>query len=152
MRFSLRKWLLSRVVKSALAFERESIELYRGMRERLKDSPLHKELEHLLNEEETHWKILADAAEGRLDPEELERILNEHLYSELPSLAPLAPDALGTWGSELSKALEREKETFIFYSNLQRMSKIPVVRKAFGVLAAMEKEHVDILSRLLGRH
>ena len=30
------------------------------------------------------------------------------------------------------------------------MSKIPAVKKAFEVLAAMEKEHVNILRRLLG--
>ena len=31
------------------------------------------------------------------------------------------------------------------------MSRIPVVRRAFEVLAAMEREHVEILRRLLGR-
>ena len=31
------------------------------------------------------------------------------------------------------------------------MSKIPAVKKAFEVLAGMEKEHLDILRRLLGR-
>ena len=38
----------------------------------------------------------------------------------------------------------------MFYGNLRRMSKIPAVKKAFEVLAAMEKEHVDILRKLLG--
>ena len=31
------------------------------------------------------------------------------------------------------------------------MSKIPVVKRAFEVLAHMEKEHIDILRALLGR-
>ena len=31
------------------------------------------------------------------------------------------------------------------------MSKLPVVKKTFEVLAAVEKEHIDILRRLLGR-
>jgi hypothetical protein len=42
------------------------------------------------------------------------------------------------------------EKTWIFYGNLRRMSKIPAMKKAFEVLAAMEKEHVDILRRLLG--
>jgi rubrerythrin len=55
------------------------------------------------------------------------------------------------WGAELAASMEREEKTWVFYSNLRRMSKIPIVKKAFELLAAMEKEHLDILRKLLGR-
>jgi len=41
--------------------------------------------------------------------------------------------------------------TGVFYTNLRRMSRIPAVRRAFDVLAHMEKEHIDILRALLGK-
>ncbi len=146
----LRKWLLSRIVKSALVFEREAIDRYRGLLERLGDGPARPGLEHLREEEEMHWRILGEAAEGKLDPEELEKALHEHLYASLEEIRPLPRGTLELWGNELAKALEAEKETFIFYGNLRRMSKIPAVKKAFEVLADMEKEHVEILCKLLG--
>ena len=53
-------------------------------------------------------------------------------------------------GAGSSRALAEEEKTWVFYSNLRRMSKIPVVKRAFEVLAHMEKEHIDILRALLG--
>jgi rubrerythrin len=150
MKNAISRWILSRVIKSALVFEAEAIELYRGLQEKLDESPLRHGLEHLLDEEKLHWKLLRDTADGKLDPDELERALHEHLYARLPEIAPLSGKALSIWGDELRAALHREKETFIFYSNLRRISKIPAVKKAFEVLSDMEKEHVEILARLLG--
>jgi rubrerythrin len=146
----LRMWLLSRIVKSALVFERVAIDRYRGLLERLGDGPARLGLEHLRREEEMHWRILGEAAEGKLDLEQLEKALHEHLYASLEEIRPLDHGTLELWGVELAKALEAEKETFIFYGNLRRMSKIPTVKRAFEVLADMEKEHVEILSKLLG--
>jgi rubrerythrin len=151
MRSIIGRWILARVVRSALVFEKEAIELYRSMREKAADGQLRHGLEHLLEEEEVHWKILSDAAGGKLDAGQLEKLLHEHLYARLPAIEPLAPGALSRWSAELTEALSREKETFIFYSNLRRMSTIPAVKKAFEVLGDMEREHIEILSRLLGR-
>jgi rubrerythrin len=150
MRGILRRWLLVRVIKSALVFEREAIALYRNLQEKIREGPAREGLAHLLDEEEVHWKILTDAAAGKLDPDELDRILKDHLYTALPSIQPIPRELRGLWEEELSRALEREKDTFIFYSNLRRTSKIPAVKRAFEALADMEKEHVDILSKLLG--
>ena len=144
------RWILSRVVRSALVFEKDSIELYR----RLKDSAvggLRRDIGHLLEEEEMHWRILTEASNGRLNIDELEKALRAHLYERLPDISPLSPESLARVGDELSLALEEEKKTFIFYSNLRRISKIPAVKRAFEILSAMEREHADILSRLLGR-
>jgi rubrerythrin len=152
----LSRWILARVVKSALAFESDSIETYRRLQDaagaggscgrRLADS-----LCHLLDEEHRHWQILTDAAAGRLDAEELERLLADHMYSSLAEIEPLEGEDLARWGPELSRALDGEEKTWIFYTNLRRMSTIPAVRRAFHVLGHMEKEHIDILRALLGR-
>jgi rubrerythrin len=146
----LRNWLLSRVVKSALVFEKSAIERYKGLLDKISGESARRGLQHLREEEEIHWRILGEAAEGKLSMEQLEKALNEHLYANAEAIEPLDPVTLDAWGGELAKALEAEKETFIFYGNLRRMSKIPTVKKAFEVLADMEKEHMEILSRLLG--
>ena len=126
------------------------METYRTLREKTGEGEMGGSLDHLLKEEEIHWRILNDAAEGRLDPDGLEKALNEHLYANLASLKPLGEAAVTEWKDALGKALASEKETFIFYGNLRRMSRIPAVKRAFEVLADMEREHVEILSTLLG--
>lgn len=147
----LADWILRRVVKSALVFEAGSLARYRRLGERLVDSPLWESLGHLLEEEEHHWRILTDAAAGKLDAAQVERLVKGHLFSGMAGIRPLEGDALREWGSELERALAEEERTFLFYGNLRRMSRIPVVRRAFEVLASMEREHVQILRRLLGR-
>jgi rubrerythrin len=147
----LADWVLRRVVKSALVFEGASIEAYRRLRERLVDSPLGESLGHLLEEEEHHWRILTDTAAGKLDAAEVERLVRAHLFPGTAAIRPLEGEALAAWGPELERALAEEEQTFVFYGNLRRMSRIPAVRRAFEVLAAMEREHVGILRLLLGR-
>jgi rubrerythrin len=147
----LADWILRRVVKSALAFETSSLETYRQLREHLVDSPLWESLSHLLEEEEHHWRILTDAAAGRLDAAQIERVVQGHLFSGMAAIRPLESEALGEWGPVLERARVEEERTLLFYGNLRRMSRIPIVRRAFEVLAAMEREHVEILHRLLGR-
>jgi rubrerythrin len=152
----IRRWILSRVVASGLSFETRAIDLYRGLRERLLasrrcDESLEGSLCHLLEEEERHRAILTQASTGRLSPEELDGIVTGHLYAGYALIKPLTGELLTQWEADLSAALEQEEKTWVFYGNLQRMSKIPVVKKAFAALASMEKEHVDILRKLLGR-
>ncbi len=150
MKGIISRWILSRIVRSAMVFEKGSIELYRRLQESA-EGDLRRDIGHLLDEEEMHWRILTQAAEGKLDITELEKALHQHLYARLAEISPLSPESMTRWEGELSRALEEEKETFIFYSNLRRISKIPAVKRAFEILADMEREHADILSRLLGR-
>ena len=151
----LSRWILRRVLASGLAFEREAIDAYRVLREKLLkpgrcDEALEGSLCHLLEEEQMHERILSDAAAGRLSTVELEDALKGHLYSGFDSIRPLGGEEADRWRPDLTAALKQEEKTWIFYGNLGRLSKIPAVKKAFVVLAAMEKEHVDILRRLLG--
>jgi rubrerythrin len=154
MRGPISRWIFSRIVKSALVFEKEAT--YRRLQEsigggRTCGGPVVSSLCHLLEEERQHWEILTRASIGSLAVEELERVLDEHMYASIDAIQPLAGDELARWGGELSQALADEEKTWIFYTNLRRMSTIPVVKRAFEVLAHMEKEHIDILRALLGR-
>ena len=148
------RWILARVVRSAMAFETESIAAYRDLQERVDGAScsglLRGSLCHLLEEEKLHWRLLDDASNGRLSIEELSGLVKGHMYEGMEKLLPLEGDDLERWSGELSRALEQEEKTFIFYTNLRRMSKIPVVKRAFEVLALMEREHSEMLRRLLG--
>jgi rubrerythrin len=150
------RWILSRVLASGLAFEDEAIGAYRAMQERLsRDKSCGEDLEsslcHLLAEEEEHKRVLSDAAAGRLSADELDRLLDGHAFSGMGTIQPLSAREIEAWRADLERALDQEEKTWVFYGNLRRMSKIPAVKRAFEVLASMEKEHVDILRRLLGR-
>lgn len=151
------RWILRRVLASGLAFEREAIDAYRTLREKLQKpgrcadpESLEGSLCHLLEEEQMHEQILSDTAAGRLSIEELERRVKDHLYAGFDAIRPLQGEDAERWREDLGAALAREEKTWIFYGNLGRMSKIPAARRAFEVLASMEKEHVDILRKLLG--
>jgi rubrerythrin len=147
----LRDWILRRVLKSALVFEAEALATYRRLRDRLADDPMWHSLGHLLEEEEHHWRILTEAAAGRLDAEQIEWMVEAHRFSDMAAIEPLEGEARRAWAPEFERALAEEEQTALFYGNLRRISRIPAVRRAFEVLAAMEREHVEILRRLLGR-
>jgi rubrerythrin len=152
----LARWILSRVVRSGLAFETEAIDAYRRLLDKLRgsgscDEALEGSLCHLLDEEQTHQKVLLAAAQGKYSPEELEGILQGHRYAGIDTIRPLEGETLARWSAELEAALGQEEKTWVFYGNLRRMSKIPAVKHAFEVLGSMEKEHVDILRKLLGK-
>jgi len=144
------KWVVRRVVAGALALEAESLQMYRRLRERAGSRIIEPQLAHLLEEEKRHWQILEDAAAGRLDAGGLEPLVHEHLYRGIEEIGPLAGPALAEWRADLEAALAQEERTFVFYGNLRRISTIPSVRRAFEVIADMEREHIDILRRLLG--
>jgi hypothetical protein len=136
MRGLISRWILSRVVASGLAFEEEAINDYRAMREKLGvrgscSERLESSLCHLLEEEETHKRVLSDAAAGQLSEADLDRLLGGHFFADLASMQPLPAEEMAVWGDDLARALGQEEKTWIFYSNLRRMSKIPAVKKAF---------------------
>ena len=147
--------ILKGVVRSALALEAQSIATYQRLRGKVENGrscsdSLDDSICRLLAEEELHRKILQEAAAGRLTQDQLEKLLARRADRSL-AVAPLGPRERDQWGEALSSALDHEEKTWIFYSNLRRMSRIPAVKRAFEALALMEKEHVDILRSLLGR-
>jgi rubrerythrin len=151
----LARWILSWVVKSAMALEAEAIDAYRAIRERLLAArscteELESSICHLLEEEEEHKRVLGEVAAGRLSVEELEKLMARHVYPRFNAIQPLADEDRAAWEPALRAALAQEEKTWIFYSNLRRMSRIPVVKRAFEVMAGMENEHVLILRRILG--
>jgi rubrerythrin len=155
MKGIISRWILRHVLSSGLSFETQAIDAYRGLREKLLkaghcDESLEGSLCHLLEEEEMHHRILSEAAAGRLSFEDLERLVKGHVYPGFDSIVTLRGEEAARWSADLRSALAQEEKTWVFYGNLRRMSKIPAVKKAFEVLAAMEKEHVDILRKLLG--
>jgi rubrerythrin len=155
MRGLLSRWLLSSVLRSAMAFETEAIDAYRGLRAGLlAKGACHDSLEssicHLLEEAEAHRRLLEDAAAGRVGLSDLERMLEGHLYPGYDAIRPLEGEDRAHWEAALAAALAREEKTWLFYGNLRRMSTLPLVRRVFEVLAGMEREHVDILRKLLG--
>ncbi len=152
----LSRLILMGVIRSALALEAEAVSEYEQLRAQAERSrsctrQLGDSLSHLLEDERIHVQILEDTRAGGVSLPRLESLLREHTCPGLTDVKPLDADGLAQWERGLSSALEHEEKTWIFYGNLQRSSRVPAVRKAFEVLAAMEKEHLDIVRTLLGR-
>jgi len=148
--------ILRGVIKRALVLETQSVITYQGLQEKAinggdRSGMLGENLCRLLAEKKIHRTILLKASEGKLSLEELEALLKEHQITNVSSVEPLNSSILATWEERLSAALEHEERVWIFYSNLRRMSRVPSVKKAFELLAFMEKAHVYILRALLGR-
>jgi rubrerythrin len=150
IRARARTWILRRILRSALIFERTSRGLYETLRDRLGEGA-QGGLRHLIEEERAHHALLEQIVEGRLEEEALEGMLAGHRYHALEETSPLSPADLATHGERLDEALRDEEATVAFYRSLERISSIAGVKRAFHVLKEMEREHVEILRRLLGR-
>lgn len=146
----LGKLVLRRILRSALVFEREAAGLYEVLLEEIGEAA-RGGLGHLIEEERMHRRMLEDIAAGRLDGKRLGKLLEGHRYHAISRIAPLDRATIDAFGDRLEDALRDEEATIGFYANLERTSVIPSVKLAFRVLADMEREHVEILGRLLGR-
>jgi len=144
----VRGWILRRLLKSALVFEREASGLYATLHGKLGDNAA-AGIYHLIEEERLHQKLLEDIALGRVPDDALEEILAAHRFHALEEIEPVDRATREAYGPTLEQALHDEEATVAFYANLALVSKIPVVKHAFRVLADMEREHVAILKRLL---
>ena len=142
--------MLRGLLRSALALERQAHSFYLGLKEDLGETPSWEGLRHLIEEEEMHQRILEDVAAGRVSEGEMDGLLSGHRFHDVEGIAPLDGELRAAWGERLSRALADEEATAAFYVNLERMSKIPAAKRAYHVLAEMEREHAAILRRLLG--
>ena len=52
---------------------------------------------------------------------------------------------------KINEAVEQEEDSFKFYMNLYRMSKIDSVKEAFSLLADQESIHLILLKKLMGK-
>ena len=147
---SLREWILKLLINRALVFEKAETKLFLSLKEIVAGCESSKGLEHIIQEEESHKKILTDIAEGRISGEQAEEILRQHQLHEIQKIEPLNKDVLSKCEAEILKALRMEEDRFNFYNNLGKISKISPVKKAFHLLADMEMEHIEILKKLLG--
>ena len=145
----IRGWILRRVLRSALVFEREATGLYASLHDKL-DGPSAAGVRHLLEEERIHQKLLEDIVSGRIRDQALEEILASHRFHAFEEIQPLDQKERAAYGATLEQALRDEEATVSFYDNLERIGKIPAVKRAFKVLADMEREHAAILRQLLG--
>ncbi len=147
----LANWILRRVVKSALVFEASSIETYRRLRDRPRGRPARGQPRPPAGGGGAPLAHPLRRGGGDVStPPRSSRWCRTTSSAAWRDLAPLEGETRRAWGPELERALAEEEQTLLFYGNLGRMSRIPAVRRAFEVLAAMEREHVEILRRLLG--
>jgi rubrerythrin len=151
MRCPIRTWLLKRVLKSAWVYERDLLASYNSLLQELRQSSVSENLERLFQEEEAHQKLLERISEGTVRPEELETILETEQFHDLSRIHPMEPPLRDRFAVAFSRLARLEEDSFVFYSNLSRISKIPVVRKAFAFLSRQEWQHLVLLRRLLGQ-
>ena len=147
----LRGLVLRRIVKSALALENDARNFYSSLQRSLGETNAKMGIEHLIHEEDLHKRVVTDLADGRLSLDGIEEMLSQHRFHDFDAILALDERHLAASGDELEMALENEKSTYTFYTNLSKISRLPVIRRAFEMLADMEREHIQILVRLLGR-
>jgi rubrerythrin len=146
----IRGWLTRRVLSSAFTFEADMFRAYQGVLRKLEGSSLGWKLKELQGEEKMHWDLLNRIAGGQISEQELEQIMEQARFHRIEEIAPLPPQELAVHGGKLAVIEKVEEESFIFNSKLQRMSKIPAVKRAFQFMAEQEREHLRILRRLRG--
>ncbi len=150
MRNPLRAWLIRRVLADAFTFEADMSRAYENALRGLEGSSLGEQLAGLLREEREHRSLLERIASGRIPGGELERILEDTHIHRAEAVEPLPPDELAIHGRRLAVIEKVEEESFVFYSNLSRLSRIPAVRRALRFMAEQERQHLRILRRLRG--
>jgi rubrerythrin len=150
MRNPLRYWLIRKILKSAAVFEEDLSKAYAALLEELESDPAGPELQRLLEEEALHLDMIRCLARGPVSYEDLERLMANMHFHDPQAVEPLPPDIRAAFTPQLESLESLEKESYIFYSNLARSSKIPAVKKSFAFLAQQEKQHLLIVQRLLG--
>jgi rubrerythrin len=150
MRNLLRYWLIRRILKSAAVFEEELSSAYAALLKELESSPVGEQLHRLMEEEALHLKVIRRLVRGPVSAVGLDKLMagtHFHTPEDVPALNPALRAA---FAAQLKQLEDLEKDSYIFYSNLARSSKIPAVKKSFAFLADQERQHLLIVQRLMG--
>ena len=150
MRNLLRYWLIRRVLKSAAVFEESLSSAYATLLEDLESSPAGEQLHRLMEEEALHLKVIRRLVRGPVSTGELDKLMADTHFHTPEEVSALNPALRETFAAQLKQLEDLEKESYVFYSNLARISKIPAVKKSFAFLAEQEKQHLLIVQRLMG--
>jgi rubrerythrin len=150
---SIRMLGLKSILSSALNLEQEIYSLYSSLKTEIAGTGNPDSLVRILDEELGHQNLIRDMIDNRISDRELKQIIEgKDLHIHDPqAIEPLATDRYGSVRTRLATILEKEREIHSLFASLQRKSKIPFARRAFGFLEDQERIHLQILERLLSR-
>jgi rubrerythrin len=143
---------LKSILSSALTLEEEIYDLYSSLKTELAGTAIPPDLAAIVDEELGHKSLIQDMIHGRIDDQELEKIVEGvdlHIHNP-QTTRELPADEYDQARRRLEKILGKEREIYDLFASLHRKSKIPFARRAFGFLEEQEHVHVQVLERLLG--
>jgi len=169
-------WMIRRILKSALIFEPDSYNLYISIKDAVEKSLAGSRadiadmedmtdmednmvsnviaaLDSLINQEKLHEELIREI-KGEMEcsglKKALKRIPEMHL-TNIGDIMPLGRIVDKSISLKINEAVEQEEDSFKFYMNLYRMSKIGSVKEAFSLLADQESIHLILLKKLMGK-
>ena len=143
---------LRSILSSALTLEREIFDLYTELKQDSSETEIPLSLAHILDEELGHQHLLQDMIAERIDERQMESIIKDkdlHIHDPA-SIEALPSSGYGVLRGRLEQILVKERQIYDLFASLQRKSKLPFARRAFGFFKQQERTHVQILERLLG--
>ncbi|GEM_PF-5880650 len=148
----IRRAIMKLILKSAFAFENDSTDLYRKLKEETAGTEAEREFEKLMREEERHRILLDKIVKCPITDCDLDQNLenlSDFKLHDISRIKPIPEELKERVGKEIEEALREEEKTVIFYANLSKISKLKAAKEAFNILADMEARHLLILKKLL---
>lgn len=149
-------------LRIAIEMERRGIEFYRHASKLTKSGHLVEMLEALAEEEEGHkrdfTKLMADQCEGRAARAAVCYSGETSAYLSAIAADIVFPGGLMEVGRRggfdslpaiLTTAIDSEKNSILFYTELRDLTGDPDAREAFGSVISQEKEHLAKLQQQL---
>lgn len=147
----LRNWLTKNVLKNAMVIENRLLKSYENIIEEIGKKTGRKDLNVLIQSEKTHIELLKQIKQKDFSFNRIKALLEQNCPHNADKIKPLDDKLLTSYREKLEEIENLEHDTFVFYSNLNRMSKIPAVKEAFRFLAQQENIHLQIIKKLLGK-
>jgi Predicted membrane protein len=133
----------SLILKAALDFEKSAGERYRTLAGQAADPELGKLMQHLADEEESHYDRLANIGEKADKAFSRDTVVATQGVQASPSASQALSNSL------LANLLRHEKATADFYASLAGATVIPSLKPVFQRLAEEELSHVRHLGEAL---